>query len=95
MNRLNALRQKQGETHDKMEALLAKASEEKREMTEIEVTVFDDLQKEYDLGKAAIEREEAVEKTKADLAKPITPAGSATPKAFATPKVRYVQGRHG
>jgi len=89
-NRLNDLRKKQGETHDKMEALLKKASDEKREMDEIEVQAFDELEKEFKAGAEAIKREEAVVAMKAALAKPAnTEVTEPAAKVFAAPKVRY------
>jgi len=88
--RLNSLRQKQGEIHDKMEGLLKKASDENRDLTEAEDQAFKDLKKEFDEGKKAIEREEEVEQIKASLAKPIKVPGNETQhKAPATPRVRY------
>jgi HK97 family phage major capsid protein len=87
--RLIALREKQGLTHDSMEALLKKASDEKRDLLSEEATVFDDLQKDFDAGKLAIDREEKVEKIKADLAKPIDIPGNNVEKVPAAAKFRY------
>jgi predicted phage gp36 major capsid-like protein len=87
--RLIALREKQGLTHDSMEALLKKASDEKRDLLSEEATVFDDLQKDFDSGKLAIEREEKVEKIKADLAKPVDIPGNNVEKVPASAKFRY------
>jgi HK97 family phage major capsid protein len=87
--RLNALRVSQGETHDKMEALLKKASDETRDLTEIEDQVFGDLKKSFDAGKVAIEREVEVETMKASLAKPLDVAGGNVAKVAASPKFRY------
>jgi HK97 family phage major capsid protein len=87
--RLIALREAQGATHDKMEALLTKASDEKRDLSAEEATVFDDLQKEFDANKASIAREERVEKIKADLAKPVDIPGNNVEKVPATAKFRY------
>lgn len=91
-NRLNVLRQTQGEIHDKMEALLKKAADDNgRELTEEEAAVFDDFEKEFKAGKEAIAREERMVAMKADLAKPITQPGEkpVEAKAPGTPKVRY------
>lgn len=91
--RLNALRQKQGEIHDKMEALLTKAANDNdRNLTSEEDQVFKDLETEFKTGKDAIEREERVEKIKADLAKPLNVAGaSQQERAPATARVRYAK----
>jgi HK97 family phage major capsid protein len=87
--RLIALREKQGLTHDSMEALLKKASDEKRDLLPEEATVFEDLQKDFESGKLAIDREEKVEKIKADLAKPIDIPGNNVERVPATAKFRY------
>jgi len=86
--RLNALREKQGLTHDSMEALLKKASDETRDLSSEEAQVFDDLQREFDANKLAIAREERVEQIKAELAKPVDIPGN-TAKTPAAPSVRY------
>lgn len=88
--RLVALRQKQGETADKMEALLKQASDANRDLTPEEAQAFDDLQKEFDTGKGAIEREEKVEAIKANLAKPVNAPGNPAAKGVpAQAKARY------
>lgn len=88
--RLIALREAQGATHDKMEALLKKASDETRDLNDEEAQVFDDLQKEFDVGKVSIAREEKVEAIKADLAKPVAiPGNGPKEKAPASVKIRY------
>lgn len=88
--RLIALREAQGATHDKMEALLKKASDEGRDLLDEESQAFDDLQKEFDVGKASIAREEKVEAIKASLAKPVAIPGNGTKeKAPASVKIRY------
>lgn len=90
--RLKALREAQGATHDKMDALLTKASEEKRDLTSEEQTAFDDLHKEFEAGKKAIEREEKVEAIKASLAKPVNTPGNAPKTAPAMPRAaRYAK----
>jgi HK97 family phage major capsid protein len=87
--RLNALREKQGITHDSLEALLKKASDENRDLSTEEATAFDDLQRDFDAGKASIAREEKVEAIKASLAKPLDVAGGN--KVAAQPKFRYAK----
>jgi HK97 family phage major capsid protein len=88
--RLNALRAKQGEIHDQMEALLTKASNDNdRALSPEEDQVFKDLEGTFKDGKIAIEREEKVEAIKASLAKPLDVAGGNREKIAAQPKFRY------
>jgi HK97 family phage major capsid protein len=88
--RLNALRAKQGEIHDQMEALLTKASNDNdRALSPEEDQVFKDLEVTFKDGKIAIEREEKVEAIKASLAKPLNLPGSEQTKTPAQAKFRY------
>jgi HK97 family phage major capsid protein len=91
-NRLNGLREKQGQTHDTMEALLKKASDEKRDLTPDEQQAFDELEKEFKERIKDIAREESVIAIKAALAKPIDIPGNDKPaKVAPTPRVRYAR----
>ena len=88
-NRLNALRAKQGEITDKMEALLKKAADAGEDLNADEQQAFAELEKEFEETKAMAEREERVAKTKGDLAKPINLPGNERKTVSAEARVRY------
>lgn len=91
-NRLKALREKQGDISDKMEALLKKAQEENRDLDDAEQKAFDDFEKEFETAKKAVELEERAEKIKAALARPIASQDRPTPSVPAQAK-GYRYGR--
>ena len=88
-NRLNALREKQGKTADSMDAMLQKATDEKRDLTAEENQAFKDFESDLEKTAEAIKVEERVEKIKADLAKPVNIPGNEQKKTAAVPKFRY------
>lgn len=90
--RLQALREKQGTIADNMEALLAKAQAEARDLTDEEQAVFADLEKDFEDGKKAVAREERVEAVRASLAKPVSMDGTGTKSGVpAQARVRYAK----
>lgn len=78
-HRLNALRAKRGEAIDKMEALLAGAETETRDLSDAEKVSYADLEKDCDAIDEAIKAEERLEARKAAQAKPV--AGQKTAPA--------------
>lgn len=69
--RLNALRAKRGDVVDKMEALLAGAEAETRDLTDAEKDAYGDLEKDCDRIDEALKVEERLEARKAAQAKPV------------------------
>lgn len=88
--RLQSLREKQAQTVEKMEGIVAAAEEAKRDLTDEEKTQFDTLSAEVEGIKADILREEKLQAHKASLAAPVNPDPASRPKA--TPQAR---ARHG
>jgi hypothetical protein len=75
--RLNALRAKQGEIHDQMEALLTKASNDNdRALSPEEDQVFKDLRSHLQRRQDRNRARGKVEAIKASLAKPLDVAGN-------------------
>lgn len=66
---LKRYREERGDCLNKMKAITQKANDEKRDMTEAEVTEFDDLHKKAETRKADIERVEKAVALEAELAK--------------------------
>lgn len=90
-NRLNALRQKQGQITDQMEALLRRGADDgDRDLNEEEAAAFSDLEAEFETLKTSIAREERVLAVKASLAKPVDIPGNAQKDTVpAQARVRY------
>jgi HK97 family phage major capsid protein len=90
MSRLNALRVKLGANIDAREALLKKAEQENRDLSETEDQAFKDLEGDFAKIEDAIKREEQVEAHKAAAAKPLDLPGTQQPaKAGSKARVRY------
>lgn len=69
--RLNGLREKHGQVIDKIEALLAKAADETRALTDAEKTELADLEKDADRTEESIKVEARLEARKGATAKPV------------------------
>lgn len=91
---INGLRQKRGQTIKDMEALLASADAESRDLTADEAKKYDELKASDDKLQADIARAEDFEKRKAAMAKPIDSSGLPTsddrvyPQAKSSPVAR-------
>jgi len=103
--RLNALRERQGQIVDKMEALLDGAAKDNRDLNETEAQAFKDLETDLETTKGSIAREERVEALKTSLAKPlnvpdnekivVTPGRTAKLKNFRGPDAEKRAHRFG
>lgn len=89
---INGLRQKRAEKIDLMEKILGKATEEGRDMSEVEATAYDELKVEAEGLAGQIKRADEVAKLKADLARPVTPAAE-TPAHVAAEQKAKVEPR--
>lgn len=88
--RLNDLLSQRGTISDQMDAIVEKASKEKRELSAEEKTAFDDLDSDFKRCEEAIKVERRVEEVKQASARTISiPGNNAERTVPATPRIRY------
>lgn len=94
---IKGLRQKRAEKIDRMEALFKKASDENRDMTEVESAAYDELRDEVKGLDAQIKRAEEIQALKGSTAQPVTlptetETAAAPPKTFPQAKRQEEKG---
>lgn len=99
MDKIQELREKLGEVVDSMRAMLDKADDDKRDLSEDETKSYDELTAKTETIKASIKREEALQSLQAPLPRkapatdPLSPAPAAIVSHYRHGKLKAFKGK--